>query len=165
MKRVFAVAVVLALSIFAQTNFARAAGIIVPAEDRYEPYSGVLPTCGDQGVLDTITSRFDEKEANFWNDNHVINGYERIREIGFRSNGVAYIPRRYCVAEGELSDRVKPRAVIYAIIEKAGLIGWGYDVEWCVVGLDRNLAYAPGCSSLRPFVEDWKGENVIRAKY
>lgn len=161
MKR--AIATVLCL--LGLSGVAEAAGIIVPAENRYAPYSADLPGCGDAGVLETITSRFSEKEANFWNDNHVINGFAHIREIGFRSNGVAYIPRRYCVAQGELSDLRKPRTVIYAIIEKAGLIGWGYDVEWCVVGFDRNLAYAPGCSSIRPFVEDWKGDPAIRARY
>ena len=160
MKRILAAAV----CILALSNFAQAAGIIVPAENRYEPYSGDLPTCGDPGVLQIITSRFTEKEANFWNAEHVISGFQHIREIGFRANGVAYIPRRYCIAQGDLSDR-HPRTVIYDIIEKAGLMGFGYDVEWCVVGLDRYLAYAPACSSLRPFVEDWKGENAIRAKY
>ena len=160
MKRIFAAAVCL----LGLMSFAHAAGIVVPAEDRYSPYSGVLPTCDDPGVLETITSRFDEKEANFWNDDHVVNGYHHIREIGFRANGVQYIPRRYCVAESELSDR-RTRAVIYDVIEKGGLIGWTYDVEFCVVGLDRNLAFAPGCSALRPFVEDFKDGKVIRAKY
>ncbi len=45
------------------------------------------------------------------------------------------------------------------------MIGWGYGVEWCVVGLDRNLAYAPACSALRPFVERYLGEKALRARY
>ena len=45
------------------------------------------------------------------------------------------------------------------------MIGWGYGVEWCVVGLDRNLAYAPACSVLRPFVERYLGEAAMRARY
>jgi len=45
------------------------------------------------------------------------------------------------------------------------MIGWGWGVEWCVVGLDRNLAYAPSCSVLRPFATRYLGEAAIRALY
>ena len=30
------------------------------------------------------------------------------------------------------------------------MIGWGYGVEWCVHGLDRNHAFAPNCKMARP---------------
>jgi hypothetical protein len=93
-----------------------------------------------------------------------IAGYDRIREIGFRSNGLGYIPRRYCVARALDADS-RPRTVIYDVEESLGVIGWGYGVEWCVVGLDRNLAYAPACSALRPFVEGVLSDKALRALY
>ena len=40
--------------------------------------------------------------------------------------------------------------IIYQIQESLGFVGWGYGVEWCVVGFDPRHAYSPACSSLRP---------------
>ena len=64
-----------------------------------------------------------------------------------------------------LDSNDKSRTVIYDIGEGLGIIGLGYGVEWCVVGLDRNLAYAPACSSLRPFAERFLGEAALRERY
>jgi hypothetical protein len=143
---------------------AQAGGIVVPAEQRYVAYSGDLPSCEDPGVLSRITDRFAQKESGYWNSALQINGYDRIREIGFRANGLGYIPRRYCVARA-LGNDLKERTVVYDIEESLGVIGWSYGVEWCVVGLDRNLAFAPACSSLRPFIERYLGEKALRARY
>ena len=143
---------------------AHAGGIVVPAEQRYAAYSVDLPPCDDPGVLARISDRFAQKESGYWNSPLQIGGYDRIREIGFRSNGLGYIPRRYCVARVLGSD-TKERTVIYDVEESLGMIGWGYGVEWCVVGLDRNLAYAPACGALRPFVERYLGEAALRARY
>lgn len=143
---------------------AQAGGIVVPAEQRYSAYSGDLPSCEDPGVLSRISDRFAQKESGYWNSTLQVTGYDRIREIGFRANGLDYIPRRYCVARALVND-LRERTVIYDIQEGLGMIGWGYGVEWCVVGLDRNLAYAPACSALRPFVDRYLGEKALRARY
>ncbi|MGD0561522.1 MAG: hypothetical protein ABSA66_00400 [Roseiarcus sp.] len=143
---------------------AHAGGIVVPAEQRYSAYSAELPPCDDPGVLARITDRFAQRESGYWNSPLQIAGYDRIREIGFRSNGLGYIPRRYCVARALDADS-RPRTVIYDVEESLGVIGWGYGVEWCVVGLDRNLAYAPACSALRPFVEGVLSDKALRALY
>ena len=160
MKRVIVcLAASLALSAGAQ-----AGGIVVPAEERYAPYSGDLPACDDPGVLAQISGRFAHREAGYWQSSLRIAGYDRVQEIGLRSNGLDYIPRRYCVARA-LVDDSQPRTVVYQIEEGLGVIGWGYGVQWCVVGLDRNLAYAPACSALRPFVNAYLGEKASRARY
>ena len=39
---------------------------------------------------------------------------------------------------------------VYSINEDLGIIGFGFGVEWCVGGLDRNDAYAPNCKMARP---------------
>jgi len=143
---------------------AQAAGVVVPAEQRYVPYSGELPACDDPGVLAQIGGGFAQRESEYWNSSSRIAGFDRVEEIGLRSNGLDYIPRRYCVARA-LDDESQARAVVYQIQEDLGPIGWGYGLEWCVVGLDRNLAYAPGCSALRPFVENERVQKALRARY
>jgi len=122
---------------------------LTPAESRYSRYSGMLPACDDPGVLSRIQSRFWNREAEYWNSGLEILGYDRVREIGFRSNGADYIPRRYCMARAYLNDQTA-RDVSYSVGEDLGFIGWGYGVEWCVSGLDRNYAFAPNCKMARP---------------
>ena len=39
------------------------------------------------------------------------------------------------------------RDVSYSIDEDLGIIGWGFDVEWCVEGLDRELCLRAGLQS------------------
>jgi hypothetical protein len=157
----FALALV---ALFVLCSGAQAQGYSTPAEQRYSPYSANLPPCVDPGVLSTITGQFGHKEAAYWNSTLQIGSYDRVQQIGFRANGLGYIPRRYCVARAQLNDQ-KPRAVIYAIQEDLGLLGWGYGVEWCVVGLDRNLAYAPGCQAVRPFLDRNLDQKVLRELY
>ena len=151
-------------ALFAFAAVANAAGIIVPAEERFLPYSGVVPACDDPGVLADISSRFAQKESEYWNSSLQIASYDRFREIGFRSNGLSYIPRRYCVAR-TFDGAGKARPVIYDIGEGLGLLGYGWGVEWCVVGLDRNHAYEPSCGALRPFAARYLGEAAIRERY
>jgi hypothetical protein len=44
----------------------------------------------------------------------------------------------------------KWHSVYFSIIEDAGLIGFSWDVDWCVTGYDRNWAYNPACKMARP---------------
>ena len=149
--------VIAIIAMLALCSAARAQGYSTPAEQDYSPYNANLPACDDPGVLSLISARFAQKEANYWKSPLEISGYDRIREIGFRSNGRGYIPRRYCIARAEVND-LRRRPVIYAIgegeeIRGFGFLGMGWGVEWCVVGLDRNLAYAPGCQAVRPIID------------
>lgn len=122
---------------------------LTPAESRDSRYLGALPACDDPGVLSRIQNRFWSREAEYWGSGLAIVGYDRVREIGYRSNGADYIPRRYCTARVFLNDQLT-RQVSYSIGEDLGIIGWGYGVEWCVSGLDRHFAYAPNCKMARP---------------
>ncbi len=143
-----------------------------PAEARWAPFFAALPKCDDGSVLSTITSRFSETENTFWGGVHAIAGFERVREIGFRANGLSYIPRRYCVASALMDDPRAPaddtrraRTAVYSIGANAGILGIGWGVEWCVVGLDREHAYAPDCYVLRPIIERWIGQYKWLADY
>jgi hypothetical protein len=121
----------------------------IPAERRFDYFSGQLPNCGDPGVMERIQSRFHDRESEFWKSGLSITGFNEIREIGMRSNGLDYIPRRYCVALAHFNDQ-SARRVSYSIVEGQGIIGLGYGVDWCVSGLDRNYADAPNCQLERP---------------
>jgi hypothetical protein len=59
------------------------------------------------------------------------------------------IPRRFCSGVAVVNDGVK-RPIYYSIAEDTGMIGVEYDVNFCVVGLDRNSAYGPACRAARP---------------
>jgi hypothetical protein len=110
-------------------------------------YTGDLPPC--EAALGTISSRFEDKEANFWNSNLQILGYERVRQTAFSPWAKGTIPRRFCTATATVSDGHKHR-VDYWIGEDTGFAGATWGVTWCVVGLDRNWAYNPACKMARP---------------
>ena len=126
-----------------------AARPLVPAERRYIPYDDVLPACDDPAVFERIQGRFHDREAEFWNTGLDILGFGKVAEIGYKTNGLDYIPRRYCTARAYLNDE-KSHQVSYSINEDLGIIGFGFCGEWCVDGLDRNDAYAPNCKMARP---------------
>ena len=122
---------------------------VVPAEKRYLDYSGELPPCDDPGVLSRISTRFEQKESEYWNSSLQIQTYDHVQAIGVRPWGLDHIPRTFCMARAYLNDRTV-HEVSYSIAEDLGIIGFGYGVEWCVGGLDRNYAYAPDCKMARP---------------
>jgi hypothetical protein len=122
---------------------------LVPAERRYFPYSGALPACTDPGVLERVSSQFAGVEDEYWKSGLKILSYDVIREVSYRGDGLDLIPRRYCQAKGVFNDgRVRP--VTYNIGEELGFASYGFGVELCVGGLDRENAYAPNCKMVRP---------------
>ncbi len=135
-----------------------------PAEARWAPFFDDMPACDDFGVLSTISGRFAGTQREFWNSNLAIAGFERVREIGFRSNGLSYIPRRYCIARAAMTDQ-RQRTVAYAIATQTGIIGNTWGVEWCVVGIDPTLAYAPDCEVIKPILEREIGKARWLADY
>ena len=110
-------------------------------------YDAVLPAC--EAALDTIASRFAQKEGRFWNSGLQILGFERVREIAFRPWAPGTIPRRFCTAKALVSDGRK-HAVSYWIGEDTAMIGMSWGVEWCVDGFDRDWSYNPRCKMARP---------------
>lgn len=115
----------------------------------YRGFSGRLPACGDSGVIGRITSAFAARERGYWGSDLALEALGHPREIGYRSWGPSFVPRRFCAAETVTTDR-RPRRVFYEIIEGDGFAGMGWGVNWCVTGLDRHRAFAPGCKMVRP---------------
>lgn len=122
---------------------------LVPAEERDQPYSGIVRACTETTALGYIQGQFASREAEYWHSGLTIVGFDDVREIGMRSNGLDYIPRRYCEARAIMSDH-KVRPVTYSIVEAGAGIGFGDNVVWCVTGLDRDNTYAPACLEARP---------------
>jgi len=132
----------------------------VPSEQRFIPFSADIPNCDDHDTVWWIKNRFDHTQATFWKSSLEIVNIDRIKEIGFRSNGATYIPRRYCVGRAELSDK-KFHTVIYQIQERTGFAGYSNGDEWCVIGFDHDFAYAPACSALRPLIDRYANDKYI----
>lgn len=123
-----------------------------PSEHWTVPYSGKLnefPPCETQSIRALISRRFAATRSEYWGEPKAILDIDNVKTIGFRPEGLAYIPRLYCEGVAQTSDGVK-RRIVYSIIEEAGMSGIGFGVDWCVVGLDPNYAYAPACRAAMP---------------
>ena len=140
---------ILLLCALAGASTAAFAYDVTPAEKRIIPYVAQLPTCGDPSVLREVTARFAEKEVEYWHSALTILEYENIKPLAWRPWGLDTIPRRYCTASATVSDGRRTR-VDYSVREDLDFIGNGWGIEWCVLGLDRNLAYTPACRMARP---------------
>lgn len=120
-----------------------------PAEARMVPYYGDVPVCDEPSVLERIQSEFERRESDYWSSSLAIEAFCDPHETGFRTNGLSYIPRRYCRTKALMNDG-RRREVVYQIVEGQGFIGIGYGVTWCVRGLDRNHAFSPACEGAGP---------------
>ncbi len=130
---------------------------LTPAEGRQWGYSGIMPLCADEAVLNRIQSRFTQRETTYWKSGLTIDGFRDVRQTGLRTAGVDLIPKRYCKARAVMNDG-RVRQVAYWIGEDLGMTGWGWGlgrnvgwgVEWCVAGLDHHRAFGPACSAAGP---------------
>lgn len=130
-------------------NTAASGRPILPAERRFSPYTGFIPACDDPRVLDRITYPFKQRESEDWDSKLEIRGYDHIVQQGYRSAGRDHIPRRYCTAVASLNN-ARRHSVVYWVGENTDYAGYDYGVEWCIVGLDRNLSFGPDCRAARP---------------
>jgi hypothetical protein len=112
-------------------------------------YSRDMPACNYVPALDTVTADFAEKEAEFWNSELRIVGIEHIRQTAYLPWAAQSIPRRFCSGVALINDGRRHR-IYYSIASGTGMIGAGWGVTFCVVGLDRNWAYGPACRAARP---------------
>jgi len=112
-------------------------------------FDSKLPVCEDSAALSFIQRRFATKEGRFWNSDLQITNFDRIHEVAYRPWADGTIPRRFCSGRALTSDG-RWRTLRYSIIEDAGMIGWSWGVQWCVVGVDRNWAYNPACQAAGP---------------
>ena len=112
-------------------------------------YERNIPSCDYPGALDRIMGDFSTKEARFWNSGLQIVGFEDIRETAVMPWAAQAIPRRFCSGKALISDGAK-HPIYYSIAEDVGIMGMDFGVNFCVVGLDRSLAYGPACRAAKP---------------
>jgi hypothetical protein len=147
--RIVCVALALALNLVCVSH-SRAASLLEKNFWLSGPrYDQVLPPCDYRGALDRIIGDFQIKEARFWNSRLQIVGIENIQQTALLPWASQSIPRRFCTATAVINDGAR-HAMYYSIAEDTGMIGIDWGVSFCVVGLDRNLAYGPACRAARP---------------
>jgi len=112
-------------------------------------YDRDVPTCDYAPALDRIIANFSTKEGRFWNSQLEIVGIENIKETADLPWAAQSIPRRFCQGTAVISDGLR-HPIYYSIGEGTGMIGMDWGVNFCVLGLDRNWAYEPGCRAARP---------------
>jgi hypothetical protein len=112
-------------------------------------YDRDMPACDYPPALDRIVGDFRTKEARFWNSRLQIVGIEDIHQTAILPWAAQDIPRRFCSGTAVINDGAR-HAIFYSIAEDDGLVGNDWGVNFCVVGLDRSLAYGPACRAARP---------------
>ena len=137
-----------ALALFGLSE-AAAARDVIPAEKRFWAFDGKLPACDNPDVLGRIQDRFQSTENEYWNSKLEIVKIDEVKVNALRPWGLDHIPRNYCVGRALLSDHTYHK-VSFDVAEDQGLIGSDFGVEWCLSGLDRELAYAPNCEMAQP---------------
>ena len=112
-------------------------------------YARDVPACDYPWALGRIIGDFQIKEARFWNSGLKIVGFENIRQTALMPWAAQAIPRRFCSGTALINDGVR-HSIYYSIAEDTGAAGMDWDINFCVVGLDRNWAYGPRCRAARP---------------
>ncbi|MGH6672316.1 MAG: hypothetical protein ACRECV_10145 [Xanthobacteraceae bacterium] len=112
-------------------------------------YNRDMPACDYAPALDEIVADFHTKEARFWNSELKIVGIEDIRQTAYLPWAAQSIPRRFCSGTALINDGAR-HAIYYSIASGTGMIGAGWGVNFCVVGLDRDWAYNPACRAAKP---------------
>ena len=105
-----------------------------------------LPACDYPGALDRIIANFHTKEYRFWNSELRIVGVENIHESAWLPWAAQSIPRRFCSGTAVINDGTR-HPLFYSIAEDTDIDGFGWGINFCVDGLDRNDAYNPHCRS------------------
>jgi hypothetical protein len=115
----------------------------------YERDERHVPACDFPGALDRIIANFHTKEYRFWNSQLRIVGVENIHETAWLPWAAQSIPRRYCSGTAVINDGAR-HPLFYSIAEDTDIDGFGWGINFCVDGLDRNDAYNPNCRSAKP---------------
>ena len=101
-------------------------------------------------ALDRIIANFGIKECPVLEfASCAIVGIEDIHETAVLPWAAQSIPRRFCSGTAVINDGVK-HPIYYSIAEDTGMIGMDWGVNFCVAGLDRNMAYSRRAAPAKP---------------
>ena len=76
-------------------------------------------------------------------------GVENIHETAWLPWAAQSIPRRFCSGTAVINDGAR-HPLFYSIAEDTDIDGFGWGINFCVGGLDRNDAYSPNCRAAKP---------------
>lgn len=111
------------------------------------PWKG--PACDDPKVLGRIASHFDQAEAAYWHTGIRMAHITEARESAFRDWDPLIIATRYCTGSAYLTDG-RNYGLVYWLRSEQSFAGVSWGVQFCLLGRDRDFAYAPACKMLRP---------------
>lgn len=114
---------------------------------RTGPWIG--PACHDPKVVGRVAKMFNQAEAAYWHTGVRMAHITHARETAYRDWQPTMIARRYCSAVAYLSDGGRYE-LVYWVRSEQGFAGVGWGVQFCLVGRNRQMAYAPHCKMLRP---------------
>lgn len=105
------------------------------------------PSCDSSKVLSKLKSRFNQTEKIYWHRGHRISRIEGVHLHSAGSNYDSPFDRQYCHATAVFEDG-KTRKMHFLIENGAGFAGFGWNVEYCVHGLDPWKYYDGYCRVL-----------------
>lgn len=108
-----------------------------------------FPSCSDEKVLQKISNRFNKAEDDTWHRGLYVDSISRPHGHDRHGYEESSVYREYCHAYANLSDG-RTRKVHYLIEEGLGFAGFGWNVEFCVTGLDPWRVYDGYCRTVRP---------------
>ena len=107
-----------------------------------------FPQCDSDKVIGKLVKRFNKTENIYWSDRGlVLSTVAQPHQHSENPFSDSPINRRYCHGDA-LFENGKTRRVHYLIEEGAGFAGFGWNVEYCVHGLDPWKYYDGRCRVL-----------------
>ncbi len=119
----------------------------IPSAHRSGPWLG--PACESPQVAGRIMAKFNQAEAKYWHTGVRLAHIAYPRETTTRQWDPPIIATRFCSATAYLSDGIS-HELVYWLRSEQGFAGVGWGVEFCLVGRDRDMSFAPHCRMLRP---------------
>ncbi len=135
-----------ALAAFLATGSAQAADVPSPMVIQAPPMADTA--CSGFGVLARIKHRFAAAEHGQWHRGFTIESISNPR-LGihpYAEPGI--IKRTYCVADSVMTNG-SAYPVYYAVEHRAGFVGIGNYVDFCVAGLDPWHVHDSDCRTVR----------------
>lgn len=107
-------------------------GSVISESAAKEPF----PQCNSEKVIKKLVKRFNKTETIYWTDRGlVLSTIAKPHQHSENPFKDSPINRRYCHGDA-LFENGKKRRVHYLIEEGAGFASFGWNVEYCIHGLD-----------------------------
>ena len=107
-----------------------------------------FPSCKSEKVLKKLVKRFNKTEKTYWEKRGlVLSGIRQPHQHSVNPFPDSPINRRYCHGDAQFENG-RTRRVHYLIEEGAGFAGFGWNVEYCIHGLDPWRYYDGACRVL-----------------